>query len=260
MGWIAGQMANLDCVDGDIDMLMARIAHIRPGPTSPIAVTGSMTQQRGRSAPAVSRIGSRMRSHERITQRFVDRRSAFLVRQLASEANRSPPFRRRGGSVEGAYVGRVDGSRFVPDASRWCRDADANRRRQPRSSGEDRRPHTAPRHGCRMRFSRSTWAECCAGAVARSGDRWPGNDAGAGAEPLTGDFSRGRRATRYDASAGFSARRHRASVGAAFRGATLPLGGVGRGLVFQLVDALGCLPVTEVAGHSLGWNRRTERR
>src|ERR1700747_1174088 len=28
-GWIAGQMANLDRVDGDIDTLMARIAHIR---------------------------------------------------------------------------------------------------------------------------------------------------------------------------------------------------------------------------------------
>jgi ATP-dependent RNA helicase SUPV3L1/SUV3 len=32
-----------------------------------------------------------------------------------------------------------------------------------------------------------------------------------------------------------------------FAAQVLPLGGVGRGLVYQLVDALGCLPVTKVA-------------
>jgi ATP-dependent RNA helicase SUPV3L1/SUV3 len=33
-----------------------------------------------------------------------------------------------------------------------------------------------------------------------------------------------------------------------FAAQALPLGGVGRGLVYQLVDALGCLPATNVAG------------
>ena len=40
---------------------------------------------RGRIALAASKIGSRMRLHDRITQRFVDQRSTFLVRQLACD-------------------------------------------------------------------------------------------------------------------------------------------------------------------------------
>ena len=55
--------------------------------------------------------------HDRITQRFVDRRSAFLIRQLASEGELVAAVSDVGEvRVEGTYVGRLDGLRFVPDA------------------------------------------------------------------------------------------------------------------------------------------------
>ena len=83
--WIAGQMANLDRVDGDIDTLMARIAHIR---------TWTYITHRGDWVEGATAWQERARGiedrlsdalHDRITQRFVDRRSAFLVRRLASD-------------------------------------------------------------------------------------------------------------------------------------------------------------------------------
>src|SRR5262249_61025587 len=56
--------------------------------------------------------------HEGITQRFVDRRSAFLVRQMASEGELMAAVSKKNGEVllEGACVGRLEGLRFVPDA------------------------------------------------------------------------------------------------------------------------------------------------
>src|SRR5262249_41983940 len=115
--WIAGQMANLDRADGDIDSLMTRIAHIR---------TWTYITHRGdwvEDAPAwqdrARGIEDRLSDalHERITQRFVDRRSAFLVRQLASEGQLMAAVSKSGEVlVEGAFVGRLDGLRFAPDA------------------------------------------------------------------------------------------------------------------------------------------------
>src|SRR5439155_11856737 len=55
--------------------------------------------------------------HESITLRFVDRRSAFLVRHLASEGELMAAVSKAGEVlVEGAYVGQLDGLRFVPDS------------------------------------------------------------------------------------------------------------------------------------------------
>src|ERR1700751_6094446 len=84
--WIAKQIANLDRIDGDIDTLMARIAHIR---------TWTYITHRGDWVDNATTWQERARGiedqlsdalHDRITQRFVDRRLALLIRQLASEA------------------------------------------------------------------------------------------------------------------------------------------------------------------------------
>src|SRR6201993_2320167 len=83
--WIAGQIANLDRVDGDIDTLMARIAHIRTWTyithRGDWVDNATVWQER---APGIEDPLSDA-LHDRITQRFVDRRSALLIRQLASE-------------------------------------------------------------------------------------------------------------------------------------------------------------------------------
>ncbi len=55
--------------------------------------------------------------HERLTQRFVDRRSASLVRSLEGGGALLAAINREGAVlVEGQAVGRLDGFRFVPDA------------------------------------------------------------------------------------------------------------------------------------------------
>ena len=85
--WVGSQMAQLDRLDGDIDTLMARIAHVR---------TWTYITHRGDWIEAASEWQDRARGiedrlsdalHDRITQRFVDRRSAFLVRHLAGTAS-----------------------------------------------------------------------------------------------------------------------------------------------------------------------------
>ena len=54
------------------------------GPTSPTAPTGWPTPRNGPSVRARSRRGSRDALHERLTQRFVDRRTAVLVRDIGA--------------------------------------------------------------------------------------------------------------------------------------------------------------------------------
>src|SRR5271165_4449641 len=115
--WIAGQMNNLDRTDGDIDTLMARIAHIRTWTyithRSDWVEDSVEWQERARSIE--DRLSDAL--HESITQRFVDRRSAFLVRQLASEGELMAAVSKAGEVlVEGAYIGRIEGLRFVPDS------------------------------------------------------------------------------------------------------------------------------------------------
>src|SRR5262249_43275280 len=55
--------------------------------------------------------------HESITERFVDRRSSFLIRQMASEGELMAAVSKSGeGLVEGGCVGRIQGLRFVSDS------------------------------------------------------------------------------------------------------------------------------------------------
>ena len=101
-------------------------------------------QRHGRSAPAAIEDRLSDALHESITQRFVDRRSALLVRHLASDGELMTAVSKSGEVlIEGAYVGRLDGLRFVPEFGRWCRDPHAGRRRQPRAARRGGRPRPA---------------------------------------------------------------------------------------------------------------------
>src|SRR5581483_3419703 len=84
-GWVGGQMSQLDRVDGDIDTLMARIAHIRTWTyithRSDWVEGAPDWQERARGIE--DRLSDAL--HDSLTQRFVDRRSAYLVRQLAGD-------------------------------------------------------------------------------------------------------------------------------------------------------------------------------
>jgi ATP-dependent RNA helicase SUPV3L1/SUV3 len=122
--WVADQMARLDRVDGDIDTLMARIAHVR---------TWTYVSHRADWLDDTEHWQARARGiedhlsdalHERLTQRFVDRRAAALNRVKDKAVLIAAVADDGGVMVEGQHVGRIDGFRFVPDAA----DSGAGRR------------------------------------------------------------------------------------------------------------------------------------
>src|SRR5262249_42126241 len=115
--WVARQVSRLERSDGDIDTLIARIAHIRTwtyiAHRPDCLADAPSWQERARTIEdALSDA-----LHDRLTQRFVDRRGAFLARQLAGSGELLAAVRGSGEVlVEGHYVGRLEGFRFQPDA------------------------------------------------------------------------------------------------------------------------------------------------
>jgi ATP-dependent RNA helicase SUPV3L1/SUV3 len=247
--WIARQMTALDRTDGDIDTLMARIAHIRTWTYITHRsdwVDGAVSWQE-RARHIEDRLSDAL--HERITERFVDRRSAFLVRRLAAEGELLAAVSAADEvSVEGNYVGRLDGLRFIPDAS----DGD-EARTLVAAAGRVLRDEVAARARRLAADADNAFALDAAGLL-----RWRDGLVGrlvAGermlaprAEPLTGDFVTGeaREQVRQRLQAFVAAEIER-RFAPLFTAVALPLGGAGRGLVFQLAEALGMVGVVEVA-------------
>ena len=240
--WIAGQMANLDRTDGDIDTLMTRIAHVRTWTYITHRgdwVEGAVEWQE-RARGIEDRLSDAL--HDLITRRFVDRRSAFLVRRLAAEGELLAAVSAAGEvQVEGAYVGRLNGLRFLPDAIDGVEMrmliAAANRVLRGEVAARVRRLATDPD---------DAFAIDAAGML-----RWRGDLVGrlaAGetmltprAEPFTGDFLEGEARERVRQRLQTFVRDEiERRLAPLFSTGALPLGGVGRGLAFQLVDALGC--------------------
>jgi len=248
--WVAGQMTSLDRVDGDIDTLMARIAHIRTW--TYITHRGDWVEDSAEWQERARGIEDRLSDalHESITLRFVDRRSAFLIRRLASEGEVMAAVSKTGDVlIEGVYVGRIEGLRFVPDsvdgiearmlvaaAGRVLRDEIAARTRLLATGADD------------------------AFAIGTDGElRWRGGVVGrmvAGekllaprSEPLASDFIEGEARERVRRRLQEFLRNEIARrLTPLFAAQELPLSGVGRGLVYQMVDALGCRPAIDVAG------------
>ncbi|MBK20261.1 MAG: disulfide oxidoreductase [Rhodospirillaceae bacterium] len=114
--WVADQLVRLERFDGDIDTLMARIAHTRTwtyvSHRSDWIDDAEGWQERARQIE--DRLSDSL--HERLTQRFVDRRSAVLVRSRGKETDADVSDDDRV-FVEGVLVGRLEGLRFIPDKS-----------------------------------------------------------------------------------------------------------------------------------------------
>lgn len=124
--YLAEQVRRADSTDGDIDTLSHRIAQIRtwtfvsnrPGWLADPAHWQEKTRE------IEDRLSDAL--HERLTKRFVDRRTSVLMRHLRentmSEAEISPA-----GAVlvEGHHVGELQGFRFTADQSAGGEDAKA---------------------------------------------------------------------------------------------------------------------------------------
>ncbi len=114
--WLKGHVDRLDKPEGDIDTLASRIAHIRTwtfvSNRSDWLADAAHWQERTRAVEdALSDA-----LHEALTQRFVDRRTSVLMKSLHLKEDLVSEISSEGEvTVEGHYVGRLQGFRFVPD-------------------------------------------------------------------------------------------------------------------------------------------------
>ena len=116
--WFARQVALADRTDGDLDTLSNRLAQIR---------TWTFVSHRPQWLEDPEHWQDRTRAiedmlsdalHERLTHRFVDKRTSVLMRRLRDKEELLAEIATDGSIlVEDHFVGRLDGFRFTPDAS-----------------------------------------------------------------------------------------------------------------------------------------------
>jgi len=114
--FMARQIKRIDRTDGDIDTLSKRLAYIRTW-TYVAQRRGWVDDEshwRGETRAVEDRVSDAL--HERLTQRFVDRRTSVLLRRLKQKEALLAEVNDKGEvTVEGEYVGRLEGFRFSPD-------------------------------------------------------------------------------------------------------------------------------------------------
>jgi ATP-dependent RNA helicase SUPV3L1/SUV3 len=124
--WFAAQVEQADRVDGDIDTLSGRIAQIR---TWTFVANRPDWLADPEHWQEISREVENKLSdalHERLTERFVDRRTSVLMRRLRENTMLNTEIGKTGEViVEGHVIGRLDGFTFAPDAAEAGSDAKA---------------------------------------------------------------------------------------------------------------------------------------
>jgi ATP-dependent RNA helicase SUPV3L1/SUV3 len=124
--WFAAQIDQADRTDGDIDTLSHRIAQIRTWTfvaNRPDWLADPEHWQ-GISREVENKLSDAL--HERLTERFVDRRTSVLMRRLRENTMLNTEIGKTGEvTVEGHVIGRLDGFTFAPDAAEAGSDAKA---------------------------------------------------------------------------------------------------------------------------------------
>ena len=114
--WLARQIKRIDRSDGDIDALSKRLAFIRTWTyvAQRKGWTSDESHWRGETRVVEDRLSDAL--HERLTQRFVDRRTSVLLRRLGQKEAMVAEVNDAGEvTVEGEFVGKLDGFRFSQD-------------------------------------------------------------------------------------------------------------------------------------------------
>jgi ATP-dependent RNA helicase SUPV3L1/SUV3 len=227
--WVADQIARLDRPDGDIDTLMARIAHVR---------TWTYVSHRADWLDGLSDA-----LHQRLTQRFVDRRAAALSRARVKDSLFAAVETDGSIVVEGEFVGRIEGFQFIPDGG-----ADGSHRALLAAANRVMRDEIARRVTRLEADDDSGFALDDRATIA-----WRGAPVGrlvAGGQALSpsvevvsGDALVAEQRERVRARLADWLRRHlEDGLEALFTLQSADLSGPPRGLAFQLVEALGSLP------------------
>jgi ATP-dependent RNA helicase SUPV3L1/SUV3 len=256
-------VVRLDRTDGDIDALMARIAHVRTwtfiSHRPDWLADAPHWQERARAIE--DRLSDAL--HDRITQRFVDRRAAHLVRQLAGAQELLASVSRDGEvKVEGHYVGKLEGFRFRPDTAATdeaARTLLAAANRVLRSEIADRAAALAAAPADEFALTPEAVVLWRDGAVARlgAGDHvlQPKIDV-LPAEFLDGAHRETARRRIADAVRDLI----RAPLAPLFRLADADLDGASRGLAYRLVESLGTLPIARIDGQTTALDKSARKR
>jgi len=114
--WVASQVKRFDRTDGDIDTLVNRIAHIRTW--TYITHRGDWVSDPAHWQAQTRAVEDRLSDalHDKLTQRFVDKRAALFMRKLKDGGSLSAAVKSDSTVVvEGHAVGHMEGLKFVPD-------------------------------------------------------------------------------------------------------------------------------------------------
>lgn len=124
--FLAEQVRRTDSTEGEIDTLSARISQIRTWTyvSNRPQWLADPTHWQEKTREIEDRLSDAL--HERLTKRFVDRRTSVLMRRLRENAMLEAEISVNGDVfVEGHHVGQLAGFRFVADASAEGPDAKA---------------------------------------------------------------------------------------------------------------------------------------
>jgi ATP-dependent RNA helicase SUPV3L1/SUV3 len=116
--WANRALTSLDRIDGDIDALTQRIERVRTWRfiAHRVGWLADLEHWQERTRAVENRLSDAL--HERLTQRFVDRRASVLMKRLKDSRTLLSNVGQGGAvEVEGHYVGKLVGLTFTPDAS-----------------------------------------------------------------------------------------------------------------------------------------------
>jgi ATP-dependent RNA helicase SUPV3L1/SUV3 len=116
--WYARQLSFTDRTDGDIDTISNRISHVRTW-TFVAHRSGWLADPHHWQVKA-RQIEDKLSDalHERLTQRFIDRRTSVLMKRINQKEGLMSTVEQDGAiHVEGEYVGHMKGFHFIPDGA-----------------------------------------------------------------------------------------------------------------------------------------------
>ncbi len=114
--WFARQIGHVDRIDGDIDTLSARIAQVRTWTF--VANRGDWLADPEHWQGVARQVEDNLSDalHEKLAQRFVDRRTSVLMRRLRENGMLEAEIQATGDVlVAGQHVGTLHGFQFAPD-------------------------------------------------------------------------------------------------------------------------------------------------
>ncbi|NRA98675.1 MAG: disulfide oxidoreductase [Rhodobacteraceae bacterium] len=250
--WLARQIKRIDRTDGDIDALSKRLAFIRTW--TYVAQRKDWCRDESHWRDETRRVEDRLSDalHTALTQRFVDRRTSVLLRRLKQRESLVAEVNDKGEvTVEGQFVGKLDGFRFSQDGSATPEEAKTIRSAAlaalaPEFNLRSDRFYNAP--DTEMDFTEQgglMWGEHAVGKLAKGSDAMKpvavafvddeaGPEVAQKVQRRLQHFIDRKIATQFEPLVGMQKDEG--------------LTGLARGFGFRLIEALGVIPRDEVAG------------